>query len=255
MLPAEIGHAAAYEAYRKWIHHSSMYEPLSADFERQREALIGLAIAETTLLLQYTPRGNDVYTRRTAAETAASTASQIFFWSRDHDDYDSEFSRGRSHGSYGSYGSSYGDPYAHDTDAIYPRRPRSRSPYHHPYADDGSSVSSIPYGSSYANSYRPPGTNYGGISMAGSVPSMRGRSMSIMGSGSYGQYPVTYPYAAQPQTQYVHAGGMVMPPTQQSQMPLVLYSKPKRHHHHRSGRHGHKKRSRSISVEPMYITY
>lgn len=47
MLPAEIGHAAAYEAYRKWIHHSSMYEPLSADLDRQREALIGLAVAES----------------------------------------------------------------------------------------------------------------------------------------------------------------------------------------------------------------
>lgn len=46
MLPAEIGHAAAYEAYRTWIHNSSMYEPLSGDTERQREGLIGLAVAE-----------------------------------------------------------------------------------------------------------------------------------------------------------------------------------------------------------------
>ena len=97
MLPAEIGHAAAYEAYRKWIHHSSMYEPLSADSDRQREALIGLAVAESrhsyhlvntcsdvlpqaTLLLQYTSCGNDPYTRRSAADSAASTASKIFLW-------------------------------------------------------------------------------------------------------------------------------------------------------------------------------
>ena len=46
MLPEELGHAAAYEAYRTWKHNSFMYEPLSGDLERQREALIGLAIAE-----------------------------------------------------------------------------------------------------------------------------------------------------------------------------------------------------------------
>lgn len=53
MLPAEIGHAAAYEAYRTWIHNSSIYEPLSGDIERQREGLIGLAIAEGELTLVY----------------------------------------------------------------------------------------------------------------------------------------------------------------------------------------------------------
>jgi len=45
---AEIGHAAAYEAYRTWIHNRSMYEPLSSDTERQREALTGLSVAEGT---------------------------------------------------------------------------------------------------------------------------------------------------------------------------------------------------------------
>jgi hypothetical protein len=53
MLPAEIGHAAAYEAYRTWIHNSSIYEPLSGDIERQREGLIGLAIAEGELTLVF----------------------------------------------------------------------------------------------------------------------------------------------------------------------------------------------------------
>lgn len=47
LLPEELGHAAAYEAYRKFIHHSSMREPLSAEPERQREALIALAMAES----------------------------------------------------------------------------------------------------------------------------------------------------------------------------------------------------------------
>jgi hypothetical protein len=52
MLPEELGHAAAYEAYRTWMHNSSIYEPLSGDIERQREALIGLAIAEGDFLAQ-----------------------------------------------------------------------------------------------------------------------------------------------------------------------------------------------------------
>lgn len=46
MLPEELGHAAAYEAYRTWMHNSSIYEPLSGDIERQQDGLIGLAIAE-----------------------------------------------------------------------------------------------------------------------------------------------------------------------------------------------------------------
>ena len=50
MQPHEIGHAAAYEAYRTWIHNSSIYEPLSGDIERQREALTGLAVAEGPFL-------------------------------------------------------------------------------------------------------------------------------------------------------------------------------------------------------------
>lgn len=46
MSPEEMGHAAAYEAYRTWIHNKYIYEPIGGDIERQREALTGLAIAE-----------------------------------------------------------------------------------------------------------------------------------------------------------------------------------------------------------------
>jgi len=58
LAPNELGHAAAYEAYRTWIHNSFIYEPLSGDIERQREALTGLAVAEginppTFRLFQY----------------------------------------------------------------------------------------------------------------------------------------------------------------------------------------------------------
>ena len=48
LLPADIGAAAAYEAYRTWKYNSFLCEPLSADRERQREGLIGMAIAEST---------------------------------------------------------------------------------------------------------------------------------------------------------------------------------------------------------------
>ncbi|KAL0956120.1 hypothetical protein HGRIS_002287 [Hohenbuehelia grisea] len=78
MQPSEIGHAAAYEAYRTWIHNSSIYEPISGDLERQREGLIGLSVAEAARLLQYTQRPMDTYTRTEASDAAAATASVIF---------------------------------------------------------------------------------------------------------------------------------------------------------------------------------
>lgn len=94
MLPPEIGHAAAYEAYRTWIHNSSIYEPLNG--EVQRQGLIGLAVGEGSLSLFYLPhfihpeisvarllayagRQTDKYARLTASETAAATASTIFY--------------------------------------------------------------------------------------------------------------------------------------------------------------------------------
>ncbi|EGN99796.1 hypothetical protein SERLA73DRAFT_72584 [Serpula lacrymans var. lacrymans S7.3] len=87
MTPSEIGHAAAYESYRIWIHNSSLYEPLGADVERQREGLIGLAVAETTRLFQYSGRAMDNYGRMTATESAAATASLIFGQSMDTEDF------------------------------------------------------------------------------------------------------------------------------------------------------------------------
>ncbi|KAE9383082.1 hypothetical protein BT96DRAFT_1009674 [Gymnopus androsaceus JB14] len=88
---------------------------------RQREVLIGLAVAETTLLLQYTSCGNDPYTRQSAADSAASTASKIFLWSREHDDSELYQGRGRSYGSYDG-GSSYADSYTYDADTMHSRR-------------------------------------------------------------------------------------------------------------------------------------
>jgi len=162
MLPAEIGHAAAYEAYRTWIHNSSIYEPLSGDIERQRECLIGLAIAEATRLMQFSGRSRDSYSRIEASDAAAASASIIFSQSqsRGFGDMDGAYrSRSRA-GSFSGYGgaspymgsppymgagSSYGghspyagnsgyapgspgDPYAFDNRIMHPSsRHRSRS--------------------------------------------------------------------------------------------------------------------------------
>ena len=42
----QIGHAAAFEAYRMWIHHPHLYENFHVSTEQRRESFIALAIAE-----------------------------------------------------------------------------------------------------------------------------------------------------------------------------------------------------------------
>lgn len=46
LSPAELGHAAAYEAFRYLLYHEALYEPLADEVEREREVLLSLAIAE-----------------------------------------------------------------------------------------------------------------------------------------------------------------------------------------------------------------
>ena len=47
VLPTDIGAAAAYEVWRNWrYNYGILAQPLSGDAERQREALVGLAIGE-----------------------------------------------------------------------------------------------------------------------------------------------------------------------------------------------------------------
>lgn len=43
--PRELGHAAAYEAYRIWIHNPYMNDS-RGDFGQRREAFMALAVAE-----------------------------------------------------------------------------------------------------------------------------------------------------------------------------------------------------------------
>ncbi|KAI0350973.1 hypothetical protein OH77DRAFT_988094 [Trametes cingulata] len=75
LLPIDIGAAAAYEAYRTWKHNPALYEPLGADPVRMREGLVGMAIAETTRLWQYSGRPTDAYGLRAASEAAASVST------------------------------------------------------------------------------------------------------------------------------------------------------------------------------------
>ncbi|PPQ89515.1 hypothetical protein CVT25_012187 [Psilocybe cyanescens] len=204
LAPNEIGHAAAYEAYRTWIHNSHLYEPLSGDVERQREALTGLSVAEAARLLQYSPRPVDEYSRLAATEAAAHTASYIFYQTRDEDQ------RSRSRYRYGDYGD---DLYAQD-DSLLPARSRSYSRHghrsqsrHRSYSQSGampfpgqayssSSMSSVPhtafpgYGDSY-DSYTGSHGSMGHMSMPlhGSPYHPNG---TPTGSGSaYGTMPVS----------------------------------------------------------------
>ena len=49
MMPADVGAAAAYKVWRNWKYHYGIYgQPLGGDRERQREALVGLAVGEGT---------------------------------------------------------------------------------------------------------------------------------------------------------------------------------------------------------------
>lgn len=50
MLPQDIGHAAAYEAYRSWKHHRRLYGSADAIMERQKEVLVALAVAQCELI-------------------------------------------------------------------------------------------------------------------------------------------------------------------------------------------------------------
>jgi hypothetical protein len=77
LSPRDIGHAAAYEAYRIWIHNRTISD-LRSDGGERREAFIALAVAEVSHIF---PTGQVYHERRKfreACETAAATASTIF---------------------------------------------------------------------------------------------------------------------------------------------------------------------------------
>ncbi|KAJ8494549.1 hypothetical protein ONZ45_g13207 [Pleurotus djamor] len=247
LSPSEIGHAAAYEAYRTWIHNTSIYEPLSGDLERQREGLIGLAVAEAARLAQQpviTRRPMDSYARMEVSDAAAATASVIFYESRD----EMELDRARPRSRMGSFsGSSVGDPYAMDDRLLYPRRyGRSRS-RHRSLSRPGGSPTIInvppvggmgpgmPYPSAPGSAYGMPAAGYpgsagpyGGGGYSSPYPSPENATMqygvggfagSSLGAGP-GYPPGNYPPGSYPPGGYPAGGypapgygGMMMNPS------------------------------------------
>lgn len=72
-MPHEIGAAAGYEAYRTWKYHGSLMQPLGGASEREREALVGMALAESKhafQMLSSTPH-SDVLQRAIYGSTPA----------------------------------------------------------------------------------------------------------------------------------------------------------------------------------------
>jgi len=265
MLPDEIGHAAAYEAYRSWIHNSSTYEYLRDEDERQREALIGLAIAEATRLLQFTNRPVDRFARMAASEAAAGTASTIFYQQHESGSFGGRSRSRARHNSFSGYSMSpaYGaagsiDPYAVD-DISYPRRHHSRHRSRHRSRSRHGSFPSNPmvygdagYPGSYGNSV------YGGGGYAGSVP-MQGEMYSPYGgqSSSYGQIA---PYGQPQYGGYAGSHGSAMPMqpgyagypgsyASSAGVPVpagsIVIQSPRRKHHRSHSRHRHRSSSRS----------
>ncbi|TDL26040.1 hypothetical protein BD410DRAFT_784063 [Rickenella mellea] len=186
MLPSDIGAAAAYEAWRNWKHHYGIYgQPLSDDRERQREALIGLAIAEASKLWSYTGRHTDRYGSMESSEAAAATASRIFRESRE----------------YGGYGYSNNYDYAPIThrrsSSSLRHRSRSRSRPRSGYYDEGT----MSHGSDYGGYSRPRTRSFSGVTQPIPIQS------PMMGS-SYGGggYPSSYTYGGGMSPGYAGSG-------------------------------------------------
>ncbi|KAI5889747.1 uncharacterized protein SCHCODRAFT_02635496 [Schizophyllum commune H4-8] len=177
LTPDELGYASAYEAYRVWIHNADIVQPISGDPERQREAMIGLAVAEAARALQYSGRVWDTYSRNRAADAAAATAAIIYDQVADdmEDEYEYGGRRARSRrGSVASIGSSYADdydPYQQDFRARPRRRHRSVSGVRRSYSQGPPLTPPIPYA---------------GSPMPGGIPPMAGSASS---TGSYSPSP------------------------------------------------------------------
>jgi len=98
--PAELGSAAAYEAYRTWKHHPTLFPALGVKSERAREGLVGHSMAEASRLWQDSGRGMDTYGQRDALESAAATGSLLYYRRLDEARESGMNSYGRSSGAY-----------------------------------------------------------------------------------------------------------------------------------------------------------
>jgi len=290
MTPTEIGHAAAYEAYRTWQHNSSIYEPLSGDHDRQREGLVGLAIAEATRLMGHAGRSMDRYNRVEATEAAATTATIVFNQAAERDElegrgrhgrrrsrHDSVTGYGGSSSSYGAmvpFGSSGGaytsDPYSYDDHSSHSshRRPRNRrhssASIQQPPMVIGTPIT--------AGGYAPPGyPPSGGFGQyAGSAPvSIPGGSAyggsAYGGGGGFVSGSPNYSYGGASGASPMFSGNGIPSsyPYQQQQAimappyapaPQIIIASPRSHKKH-SKRSSSSSRHghRSRSVEPMII--
>ncbi|TBU41672.1 hypothetical protein BD309DRAFT_964790 [Dichomitus squalens] len=274
LLPADIGAAAAYEAYRTWKYNSFLHEPLSADRETQREGLIGMAIAETQRLWQYSGRGLDTYGLRNACEAAASAGNALA--DRLFNSYGGGIGRSPSF-------SSSGDPYGYD-DPYHRHGGRSRrNSFSNPavvrvggspmlssavpsYAGSVSGALPMPisgqamgpgspygagmpgsygaYGTPYAASSQPglPGSyGYGSGSLSGRVsPSPYGTPQPMAGGYTYNGMPVGgYAGSASPYGGAAQQGGYVLPNGQTAPpgSTIIINHRPRRHSS--VGRHHH----------------
>jgi len=242
MPPQEVGAAAAYEAYRQIKYGTSMYQFLYSDYERQREALQGLAIAEIVRLWQDTGRGHDQYGLQVACEVAASTAHHIS--SQREMEESQGFGVGFGGGSYrGGRRSSFG--------AFPP------SGYAGSGGFGGGSVGGSVYGGTSMGGGSPlmpsspigiPGSPYshgGGIPYAGSMGSFGGHPSSFGGhAGSYGGHVGSYGAFGSPGydvggLQSGYLGGYASLPG--SPQTIIIPPPEGRRHRHRHHHHHHRR--------------
>jgi hypothetical protein len=173
MMPQEIGIAAAYEAYRQIKYSTNVYQNLYTDYERQREAMRAIAVAEAQRLWYDTGRAMDQYGIQMACDAAAATASRIAT--------EREMEEGQGYGSGLGAGS-----FRH-------RRSSIGGYSGSGYAGSGYAGSGYA-GSGYAGSGYGGGSVYGGASplqMAGTLPGtpmvsspmLPGSPLSVMGGG------------------------------------------------------------------------
>lgn len=192
LLPTELGGAAGYEAMRLWEHHHAVYRsPLMDDREREREALVGLAIGEATKLWSYCNRPRDKYGRREASEVAAATAERIYRHKYErggmssYDAYDTVSRRARD----GGLG------YFDDEDLDYGRQ-HQHSHHHRRRRSSGAYGSLMPaqsYNGSTALAIAAPPRS---TSTALTIPSVAGYGSPAYASDPYSQYPAATAYSA-----------------------------------------------------------
>lgn len=213
MSPAEIGAGAGYEAYRNFMHLNSEF--FAPEDYRQREAIVGLAVAEgsfvlaqlslilkrttATRLWQSTGRQMDRVGLQAACEAAGGTASIIVGqWIENEPGRSPYMSAGTliggpamsAIGTPSMVGSTLGaDPYAYDDDLYRRGRRRRRRERERRASSVGPTIINV-------------GGGAGPQPFPGQYPSTMATGMGIPGSTMAG----TIPLSSSP-----YAGGMAMP--------------------------------------------